>query len=215
MKDKKLIAFNMYDTWVYMTKYPNPYKIFFSQLWLQDSAGKELSYILQTTDKNIEDILPENIQSQKNIAFLISELASNIHSQLSSLLLYDDFLPTIKTLKQRWYTTAVVSNLSKPYILPITHFIPKNTFDYHILSFKVWEIKPNKKIFHHLKDISWYASDDIVMVGDSIPSDVQWAKNADIDPIHIQRNQSLIKKNVDYIQISRLSELLDMFHTIK
>ncbi len=215
MNNKKLIAFDMYDTWVHMTKYPNPYKNFFSQLWLQDSVIRELSFMLQTTDKNIEDILPKNIQSQKNISFLIDELVSNIYNQLSSLLLYDDFLSTIEILKQKWYKTAVVSNLSKPYNYPLIHLVPRNTFDYTILSYVVGIQKPDRKIFDYLQVVSWHTSDEIVMIGDSLKSDVQWAKNTGIEPIHIQRNQSLIKKDVDYIQISRLSELLDIFSRVK
>lgn len=215
MNNKKLIAFDMYDTLVHMTKYPNPYKKFFSQLWLQDSVLRELSFMLQTTDKNIEDILPKNIQSQKNISFLIDELASNIYNQLSSLFLYDDFLSTIEILKQKWYKTAVVSNLSKPYNYPLIHLVPRNTFDYTVLSYVVGIQKPDRKIFDYLQVVSWHTSDEIVMIGDSLKSDVQWAKNSGIEPIHIQRNQSLIKKDVHYVQISRLSELLDIFSRVK
>ncbi|MEI6673473.1 MAG: hypothetical protein WCL02_09665 [bacterium] len=48
----------------------------------------------------------------------------------------------------------MVSNLSKPYEYPLTHLLPKDIFDYKILSFEVGSIKPNIQIFQKLKDIS-------------------------------------------------------------
>jgi putative hydrolase of the HAD superfamily len=124
--------------------------------------------------------------------------------------LYDDFLPTIDILRKKWYKTAVVSNLSKPYSYPLTNLVSKDMFDYKILSYEVGMQKPDRKIFNHLKNISWYRSDEIVMVGDSLKSDVQWAKNADIQPVHIDRSSNSLVYHSNYITISTLLELSDV-----
>lgn len=210
MKDKKLIAFNMYNTWVSAPKWPNPYKEMFSQLWISSALYKELSTIVQTTDLNIRDLLVENLPPHNNIDTLLLNFESDMNTQLSSLFVYEDFLPTIDTLKQLWYTTAVVSNLSKPYSYPLLHLIPHHTFDYKILSYEVGMQKPDKQIFDYLKNISWYPSDEIVMVGDSFSSDIIWAKNAGIDPIHIDRSSEWIVYHKDYVSISTLAQLLSL-----
>jgi HAD superfamily hydrolase (TIGR01549 family) len=131
-------------------------------------------------------------------------------TQLSSLSVYEDFLPTVNILKQLWYETAVVSNLTKPYSYPLKHLIPQNTFDYKVLSYVVGMQKPNRQIFDYLKNISWYRSDEIIMVGDSFSSDVQWAKNADIDSVHIDRTSEWIVYHDEYISISTLKQLLEI-----
>lgn len=208
MKDKKLIAFNMYNTWVSAPKWPNPYKEIFSHLWISLALYKDLSTVVQTTDADILDMLPKTLAPHIAIDALLLKFQSDMDAQLSSLFVYEDFLPTIDTLKELWYETAVVSNLSKPYTYPLLHLIPQNIFDYKILSYDVGMQKPDKQIFDHLKNISWYGSDEIVMVGDSFSSDVQGAKNADIDAVHIDRSSEWIIYHKWYISISTLEQLL-------
>lgn len=210
MKEKKLIAFNMYSTWVDMPKSANPYSTLFSSLWISRSVAKQLSLLLQTTNQDIQNILPQDFLEQKNTHLLLKQFDEDIQHQLDSISLYPDFISTIYLLKAKWYTTAVVSNLSKPYEYPLTHLLPKDIFDYNILSFEVGSIKPNIQIFQKLKDTSWLLPSDIVMVGDSLSSDVQWAKNAHIDAIHIDRASSWIIYHKDHISISALEQLLDI-----
>ncbi len=214
MKEKKLIAFDMYDTRVTAPQWPNPYKGIFSQLWIEWQFYKDLAYIVQTTDADIAEILQKNKAAKISDA-LLSKFQSDMDAQLSSLSLYDDFLPTIDILKTLWYETAVVSNLSKPYSYPLTNLVSKDMFDYKILSYEVGMQKPDRKIFDHLKDISWYSSDEIVMVGDSLKSDVQWAKNSGIQPIHIDRSSNGLVYHADYISISTLKQLLEILEIKK
>ena len=200
----------MYNTWVSAPTWQNPYKEIFSQLWISLAMYKELSIIVQTTHLDIKDLLLQKLLSDTPIDELLVKFQSDMNAQLSSLFIYEDFLPTINTLKQQWYETAVVSNLTKLYTYPLTHLIPHDTFDYKILSYDVGMQKPDKQIFDHLKNISWYGSDEIVMVGDSFSSDVQWAKNADIDPIHLDRSSESILYHKEYISISTLKQLLQV-----
>lgn len=210
MKEKKLIAFDMYDTFVYIPKGPNPYRNAFAQLWMHGFFLKQLAEALQTTDKDIKDMIPKTFASHQRIDEILLDLQSVIQQQLSSASLYEDFLPMITSLKHQWYATAVISNLSKPYSYPLSHLIPKDTFDYKVLSYEVGAKKPDRKIFDRLKIISWYSSDEIVMVGDSLKSDIQWAKNAAIDPIRIDRSSERILYHQWYISISTLKQLLDI-----
>lgn len=210
MKNKKLIAFDMYDTFVHIPKRPNLYRKFFSDLWLENIVVKELAQVLQISDKDIKDLLPKDIQSRTDFDDLFLTLESDVYKQFESLSLYEDFLPTIEFLKQQWYATAVLSNLSKPYSYPLTHLIPKDTFDYTILSYELGIKKPDKKIFDYLKHVSWYTSEEIVMVGDNLHADIEWANKANIQAIHIDRTSDWILYHKEYISISALKQLLEI-----
>lgn len=207
---KKLIAFDMYDTFVHTPKVPNPYRASFTQLWIHSFFAKHLASILQTTTKDVRDVIPTSFCGNVDLDTILADLDSTIHKQFPTMSLYDDFLPTIEHLKLSWYRTAVVSNLSKPYSYPLTCLVPKDTFDYKILSYEVGARKPDIKIFDNLKKISWYKSDEIVMVGDSLKSDVVWAQHAGIQPIHIDRASDSIVYHSNYITISTLLELSDV-----
>lgn len=215
MKEKKLIAFDMFNTWVSAPIWPNPYKGIFSQLWIEWQIYKELAAIVQTTDADIADILQKKLSSGKIPDEVLSKFQSDMDFQLSSLSVYEDFLPTIDILKRLWYKTAVVSNLSKPYSYPLTHLIPKDTFDYTLLSYNVGMQKPDTQIFNHLKTLSWYSWNQIVMVGDSLKSDIEWAIHADIQAIHIDRNSEWIIQHKNYVSISTLRQLIDILKKAK
>lgn len=208
MKDKKLIAFDMYGTFVAPPTWLNPYKEIFSQLWIAWQLYKELSYRLQTIDTDIVSLLPKEFHSAAYD--LLPKFQSDVEKQISSLYIYKDFLPTLEKLKMDWYRTAVVSNLSKPYTYPLTNLIPLDTFDYQILSYAVGMQKPDKKIFDLLATISGCTPNEIVMVGDSLSSDILWAKNAGIDAIHIDRTSLAIQTRDWYTSISTLSQLLEI-----
>lgn len=209
MENIKLVALNMYDTWVDMRIKDNPYKKLFYKLWIQENI-KELSKILQTTPKDIEDVLTRENILRDDINIILKEFNNDIKKQLVSILIYDDFMPIIDFLKKNWYQTAVISNLSKPYAYPLTHWEWKWKFDYEILSFQVWETKPNIWIFQELQNKSWIDPQNTIMIWDSFSSDVKWSYNAWIYPIHLDRSSKWIQDNWRYKKISSLQDLKEI-----
>lgn len=208
-KDIKIVALNMYDTWIDMRIKNNPYKKLFYKLWIQENI-KELSKILQTTSRDIKDILPQKSLEREDIDLLLKQFNEDIQKQIQSILIYDDFIPTIDFLKKNWYQTAVISNLSKLYAYPVTHWEWKWKFDYEILSFDVWEIKPNIWIFQELQNKSWVDPSKVIMVGDSFVSDVKWSHNAWVYPIYLERSSKWIQDNGRYTKISSLEDLKEI-----
>lgn len=209
MENIKLVAFNMYDTWVSIKKDTNPYKIFFNKLWIQNNIRK-LSKVLQTTSQDIDDVLTLEEILRDYTEIFLKQFNDDINKQLASIFIYDDFLPTIDFLKKNWYQTAVVSNLSKPYAYPLTHLSWKWKFDYEILSFQVWATKPNIWIFQQLQNKSGIAPENTIMVWDSFSSDVKWAHNAWIYPFHLVRSSTWIQDKWRYTQISTLEDLKEI-----
>jgi HAD superfamily hydrolase (TIGR01549 family) len=209
MKDKKLIAFDLYDTCLEFT-IPSEqlsYKQLFYDLGLQRHR-KDIKNILLISQKNIEDIVTDFCPEAKTHTAM-ERYQENYQNEIESIQLFPETKDILSALKDRWYKIAVVSNISIPYTKALYRLLP-HTFNYEILSCNVGVSKPDKKIFDCLKNISWYHPDEMVMVGDSIPSDIKWAMNAGIDPIHIDRTSRWIQHHDWYISISSLDQLLEI-----
>lgn len=209
MKEKKLIAFDLYDTCLEFTVPGDQlsYKQLFYNLGIQ-KYKKDIKEILLTSQRSIEDIVTDFCPEAK-IQTAMKRYKENYNNEMASIQLFPETIDVLSSLKERWYKIAVVSNLSLPYTEAVYRFLP-HTFDYEVLSCNVGVSKPDKRIFDCLKNISWHHTDEIVMVGDNMLSDIQGAKNADIDPIRIDRSSIWIHYKQDHISISTLQQLLDI-----
>ena len=209
MENKKLIAFDLYDTCIHYPKKKSDSEEILKQIWEKYQYYKELKKILQLKPVSIDEA--NNILWNELSENTITLLKKSVQKDIEQVLLYPDFLPTIEKLKNSGYKTAVVSNLSKDYEIPLRTKIPQWTFDYEALSFDVWAMKPDPEIFGHLKKISWVDFSDMVMVWDLVNLDVKWAQNVWITPILINRSDKLKNHNdKDYTIIHTLSQLCDI-----
>lgn len=209
MQEKKLIAFDLYDTCFHFTVPHIAYQEIFSVLNNRD-IQRSLKNQLLTTREDIGDILSTRLP-QRKIDKYLENYHYHVRSELASVQLFLETTAVLSELKHRWYKLGAVSNLSPPYIEPLEKLLP-HTFDYEIFSCDVGVKKPDKKIFECLETLSWCNHDEIVMIGDSIISDLQWAKNAGISPIRINRKSFWIARHTDHISISTLEQLLDILH---
>ena len=138
-----------------------------------------------------------------------------IQKDIAGILLYPDFNGIIDYLKSKWYKTAVVSNLAQPYEEPLRRLVKEWSFDYEALSFNVGAMKPSPEIFEYLKKQSWIEFDDMVLVWDSLKSDVKWAHEVWITPIHLHRwhkssPETIKKDGIEFVQISTLTDLKEI-----
>jgi len=207
MQNKKLIAFDLYDTCIHHPKNLSSYKKIFEDSDISKETIYELWDILQKKPINIEDAnfdIPQKV---------ITDINNLTEKNIKWTILYQDTIKTLETLRNRWYKTAVISNLAQKYEKPLRDLFPEWIFDYEALSFNVWETKPNPWIFEYLKNISWVNFRDMVMVWDKIDMDVAWAQNVWMDAIQIDRAMKWwnIKYEKDFIKISTLSALKKLF----
>lgn len=205
-QDKKLIAFDLYGTCIH-----RPEWIFHK--WF--SISKDLKRVLETNPIDMDQIQKGDLVIDWVEIKLNHRILHKVKKDIAWILLYPEFLETMQYLKSKWYRTAVVSNLAKPYEQPLKDLIPETTFDYNALSFDVWAMKPDPKIFEYLRNSSLLDYDEMVFVWDSLWSDVLWAWNIWIKPIHINRRhkwpiENLEKHWIDYIQISTLDQLKEI-----
>jgi len=199
-QDKKLIAFDLYGTCI-----DHPFK---------GGLSWDLIKIMETNPITMQDIQEWKIEKDWKKIQITNKLIEYIRKDIEWTLLFPETLEALKYIKDRWYQTAVVSNLSKDYAEPLYKLVPEWDFDYEVLSFDVWANKPDPKIYEYLKSLSWIDFKDIIMIWDSLKSDVIWSHNVWITPIHLNRSEEWIKevhkKWIDFIQISTLADLKEI-----
>ena len=80
-------------------------------------------------------------------------------------------------------------------------------FNEIFVSEKIGYEKPDKKFFKKIMDITKFSNDDLIMIGDSIKSDIIGAKNSKIKSIYFNKeDKKIIDKNFTY-QVKNLSEI--------
>lgn len=80
-------------------------------------------------------------------------------------------------------------------------------FDKIFVSEKLGYEKPDKKFFEKIMDITKFSNDDLIMIGDSIKSDIIGAKNSKIKSIYFNKeDKKITDKNFTY-QVKNLSEI--------
>lgn len=80
-------------------------------------------------------------------------------------------------------------------------------FDEIFVSDKVGFEKPDKRFFQKIMNITKFSNDDLIMIGDSIKSDIIGAKNSNIKSIYFNKeNKKNSDENFTY-QVKNLSEI--------
>lgn len=80
-------------------------------------------------------------------------------------------------------------------------------FDKIFVSDEIGYEKPDKKFFQKIMDLTKFSNDDLIMIGDSIKSDIIGAKNSKIKSIYFNKEDKKISdKNFTY-QVKNLSEI--------
>lgn len=219
--DKKLIAFDLYGTCLKLPEW-----IFHT--WF--SIPRDVRSFLKTNQIDLNQMESDRLIIEWVEIKLPKKVINKVKRDIAWTLVYPDFYSEIilgdekygdiiEYLKSKWYKTAVISNLSKPYEEPLRRLIKEWKFDYEALSFNVWEQKPNPKIFEHIKNKSGIDYNQMVLVWDSLQSDVLWANNVWIKPIYINRKHKHSPENIEKhwvnykvncVQISTLDQLVDI-----
>lgn len=129
------------------------------------------------------EFLYDEVEMVDGIEDLLSYLSNKYQIYAASNGVYDMQVNRIKK-----------SNLSKYF---------KDIF----VSDKISYEKPDKRFFKKIMDITKYSNDDLIMIGDSIKSDIIGAKNSNIKSIYFnKKNKKISDKSFTY-QVKNLSEI--------
>ena len=105
---------------------------------------------------------------------------------------YPETIAVLEDLKKEKYKLAIISNCPFDSVEPVLEkFDLAKYFDAIILSWEAGKLKTGKDFFEDtLKKLKIKKKDDAIVVGDSIPTDIEGAKNAGLRAILVDRKES-------------------------
>jgi len=120
--------------------------------------------------------------------------------------LFDDVLPTLKTLKKQNFIIGLLTNLAKDMSSTCRKLGLEPYLDFVVTSEEVGVDKPNPLIFQAALQRAGVDASEAIHVGDQYKMDVVGARGVDINPILIDR-YNLYPGGSDCPRIRNLTEL--------
>ena len=125
------------------------------------------------------------VDVSKELALLIFTRARQLDRKL---VLFDDALPIIRTLKVRGIVLGLVSNLSRALDGHVKELGLTPYLDFALTSSEIGAEKPHPPIFLAALERAGVAASEAIHVGDQYHSDVIGAKNVGINPLLLDRD---------------------------
>jgi len=120
--------------------------------------------------------------------------------------LYDDVVPTLKTLKERGLITGLVTNMHSDMKSVCREIGLEKYLNFVVTSGEVGADKPQPPIFLRALELAQVKAGEAIYVGDQYGTDIVGARGVGINPIFIDRYQIAPEIN-DCPRISSLDEL--------
>jgi FMN phosphatase YigB (HAD superfamily) len=196
----KLVVFDLFGTLAEIGKKTSPYR-------------KLLIYVRKDLrNEFIKNVLLKNFSFREVIKAIDAnfdayhDFLKNLLIKIDSVYLFNETLPVLGEIKKRGLKTGVISNLASPYKIPFYNLKLNELIDFPIFSCDVGFIKPGHRIFQIMQNRAGLPNSDIIMIGDSLVSDVFGSESVGIKAYLLDRN----KKSPYQKKICSLNELLDI-----
>lgn len=183
----------------------NQYKKINSSLWKLLEQGKVTKDIVLNTRFSeffkLYNIAVDGEKIEKQFRQYLNESSDLIPNAKNTLI-------ELKRMGKKLYVAS--NGVYSTQVQRLTNAGILHLFDDIFISEKIGFEKPSINFFNHCFDnIKNLERDKIIMVGDSISSDIQGAINASIDSCYYKYNKDLDCSNATYT-INDISELLDI-----
>ncbi|MDD3159426.1 MAG: HAD family hydrolase [Candidatus ainarchaeum sp.] len=158
--------------------------------------------------KEFHEINNENLERELNEIYL---------NRFDKIKYFPEVRSTLEKLNKNKYSVALLSNAESLHSEEIIEKLKLTKyFDYLGFSFNFGDVKPNKIVFEKILNEFNVNSNEAIMVGDSLESDIMGANNCKIHSCWINRtnkkNETKIKP--DFI-ISSLDEIFEVLEKLK
>ncbi len=215
--DEKMIKLIIFDLWRTLIPATIDFTHLFSLLKKEGiSRGEFIERYEKATQfkdyKVFEDLRKdffEEFKEQSN-SDLEQELYEIYFNRFDKIYFFSDVVPVLKKLKKKGYKIALLSNTESFIRKPLEEKLDaKKYIDFFGYSFKLNALKPSKEAFQKVLDNFKVSSQEALMVGDSLRSDVQGANNMNMHSCWLNRdNLNLDSANVKpEFEIKSLTEL--------
>lgn len=179
------------------------YKEINSALWKEFEQGLVTQEVLK-----IERF--KRLSKELKIRFDENEFANSyIENLADASFLYDNSLELIETLNKSFRLAIVTNGLTSVQNKRIRQSSIAKFFDAIVISEEILIAKPNPKIFEHtLKLINFSDKSKVLMIGDSLSSDIQGGINFGIDTCWYNPNKIINETSIKpTYEISNFDEL--------
>ena len=179
------------------------YKIINNNIWKELEQG-----LITQSELKIERF--KRLSDKLQISFDEVEFANVYMNHLSNgSFLFEDSFDLIKSIKDKYKLIILTNGLTAVQKKRIKKSSIAKYFDNIVISENVGISKPNPAIFEYaLKDINNINKNEILMIGDSLSSDIQGGINFEIDTCWYNPNKLDNKTNLNpTYEVSSLKEL--------
>ena len=162
-----------------------------SDQWFAEQTAKKSMHLLNDEEKKIFyceyerkifSYLGQNLSESES-----EKIWSYVYNQKSSLKKYDDVLPCLKFLKENNYMAGIITNIDAKGEDLIKKLNLSNYILKIITSYDAGASKPSKKIFEYALNSFNSTPSECLFIGDQIETDIIGAKNSNITPILLDR----------------------------
>ena len=194
----EIIVFDLYNTLVYIKERQQ----FFTKIFQYGGSSSRLMlsrYFDLLITKDLEILLQDLPQSfQKAYHKYLPELSREV----DSVELFPETIQVLEELSIK-FELYLISNLASPYKKPFFELGLAEYFKGTLFSCDFGDRKPNPPIFKEVEKLSQKSGEQILIIGDSLNSDIEGAKVMHWNYLQIIRNISTQKE----WQINSLTEI--------
>lgn len=174
------VAFDAYGTLCYIADPTQP----FSELLRQTNiAAPEAKRLCMTHNGGLVELVQSMAPS---LASDLAALEEKVQREVASVRLFPEVEETLDRLRARGMRLGLVSNLALPYAEPVQKLLG-DRIDVYIWSLEVGAVKPELAIFEALYQRLSACPEQVLMVGDSRRADVEGARGAGMQALHLVR----------------------------
>lgn len=179
------VVFDLYGTLLTISEPRRPYRQLARRLnqdrgvVLADAAAT-----IMTVDASFAEMLDRlHVGLQTST---IDALKRDLDVELSSIKAFSDVEQVLRRLRERGFLLAICSNLATPYVAPAERLLPR--MDAAAYSCQLGVMKPDRRIYSRLCDALSLAPAQIMMVGDTLSTDVDGPLAVGMHAIHLVRD---------------------------
>ena len=189
----KAIIFDLYNTLIYTKERRSPYIDFFSSIGLSKGETKIwIDEVLTNNYNTFSDIL-DVIKPGEPI--YVDKWNYEIEQEISKTEVFDDTYYVLENLSKK-YKLFLLSNISTPYKKSFYNLKLDQYFTKAFFSCDIGYRKPQAEAFQTVIRESGYKANQLLMIGDSINSDVRGANNVGISAILKDKSLMQIYQNL-------------------
>jgi HAD superfamily hydrolase (TIGR01549 family) len=204
MDNIKAVVFDLYGTLICLQGKTKVYQRLFKDIGLNTKS--ELKQAIKTAftqDFNSLESLIKKIRPKSDIK--TTDYEKELEKEIKSAKLYTDSIPTLSKLMEKNIKLGLISNLSSPYKKPFFSLRLEDYFDAFLLSCDIGLLKPDPAIYRKIAQNLELEPSSILMIGDSLQSDVNGPISIGMQAIHLCRNNTIPNS------INSLEDILEMY----